>query len=464
MAKYAELAKAVLDAVGGEENITFATHCVTRLRFNLKDESLADDEAVEKIKGVVGVKHAAGQYQVIVGTMVPDVYKELMKLIGDDKGEAGEPEEKKTPLSMLMKLISGIMMPVLPPLIACGFVSAINTTLTYLGVISVDSSIYTLLYGIGQTCLYFFPVLIGASAAKFFGIDLFVGAVIGASMIYPTFVEAASTGQVFDIFGLHLTMGSYASTVFPAILAVAFASVIYKFVKNHLPEAISYALTPAITVLVTTPLAVFLIGPAANAVSAVLTQGILAIYNFSPILCGVVLTPLCGLVMIPFGIHWALIACAINNVATLGSDPLLGLACTSMSFVGICLGYALRSKDPDRKSLGFSAALTAIFGISEPSLYGVILPNKKVIIATIVSGFIPSIIPAVFGTHVYSMAASGIFMFPCYIGPDGDLTGFIGAVIANVLGFLLGLIATYVLYRDPDDEAETAQAKLDAAH
>ena len=456
MADITKLAAEILEMVGGAENITFVAHCMTRLRFNLKDESIVDDAKVKAIDGVIDIRHSAGQYQVIVGPKVDKVYEIVAKETGIDTGKSAADEgETKGFLGKLMTLISGIMMPVLPALIACGMINAVLSILTTAGVVSAESGIYTMLYGMGNACMYFLPVLVGSSAAKFFGIDQYIGAVLGAILIYPTFVAAAGAGDALDLFGVKFTMVSYASTVFPAIVAAWFASVLYKWLRAVLPDALAFALVPFLTVAIAAPISLLVVGPVIQQASSLLATAVLAVYQLSPVLCGVILGPIFGLVMIPLGLHWALIVISINNIMTVGSDPILGLLCGSMGVVGACLAFALRSKDPGEKSLGFSCAITSLCGITEPALYGIVLEHKKIIIASMISGAISAVIPAIFNTRTFVMTSSGIFSFPGYMNPSGDMSSLIGAILCNVVGFILTFVLVYIMYRpDADVSAE----------
>lgn len=456
MADITKLAAEILEMVGGAENITFVAHCMTRLRFNLKDESIVDDAKVKAIDGVIDIRHSAGQYQVIVGPKVDKVYEIVAKETGIDTGKSAADEgETKGFLGKLMKLISGIMMPVLPALIACGMINAVLSILTTAGVVSAESGIYTMLYGMGNASMYFLPVLVGSSAAKFFGIDQYIGAVLGAILLYPTFVAAAGAGDALDLFGMKFTMVSYASTVFPAIVAAWFASVLYKWLRAVLPDALAFALVPFLTVAIAAPISLLVVGPVIQQASSLLATAVLAVYQLSPVLCGVILGPIFGLVMIPLGLHWALIVISINNIMTVGSDPILGLLCGSMGVVGACLAFALRSKDPGEKSLGFSCAITSLCGITEPALYGIVLEHKKIIIASMISGAISAVIPAIFNTRTFVMTSSGIFSFPGYMNPSGDMSSLIGAILCNAVGFILTFVLVYIMYRpDADVSAE----------
>lgn len=392
----------------------------------------------------------------IVGPKVDKVYEIVAKETGVDTGKSAADEgETKGFLGKLMKLISGIMMPVLPALIACGMINAVLSILTTAGVVSAESGIYTLLYGMGNASMYFLPALVGSSAAKFFGIDQYIGAVLGAILLYPTFVAAAGAGDALDLFGMKFTMVSYASTVFPAIVAAWFASVLYKWLRAVLPDALAFALVPFLTVAIAAPISLLVVGPVIQQASSLLATAVLAVYQFSPILCGVILGPIFGLVMIPLGLHWALIVISINNIMTVGSDPILGLLCGSMGVVGACLAFAFRSKDPSEKSLGFSCAITSLCGITEPALYGIVLEHKKIIVASMISGAISAVIPAIFNTRTFVMTSSGIFSFPGYMNPSGDMSSLIGAILCNVVGFILTFVLVYIMYRpDADTSAE----------
>lgn len=447
MADAKKLARAVLEAVGGTSNVTFVAHCITRLRFNLKDESKAHDKEVESIDGVVGVQHAAGQYQVIIGPGVDQVYDEVLALTGQTESAAVDvaSEEKPRGFAAVMKIISGVMMPILLPLTACGLMSALASVLSTTGVLAPEDGLYVLISTIGNACLYFLPIIVAGSAAKFFGMDMWLGCVLGATMIHPNFTALASSGSPLELFGMQLSIIDYTSSVFPAIVASAFASVLYRFFKRHLPNVVSFVLTPTLTIAIAAPLSLFIIGPIVHAVSQMLADVSLAIYGLSPILCGVIFGPIFALVFIPLGLHWAFIIVSINNIATMGKDPILGLMCGSMTFVGVLLAYALRCTDADERSMALGTTVTAFFGISEPGLYGVVLQHRETIIAAAIAGAIGAIFPAVFGTCQFTMGSAGIFSFPCYINPDGDPNSLIGAVLGNIVGMVLAFVIAWFL-------------------
>lgn len=355
----------------------------------------------------------------------------------------------------VMELVSGIMLPTMGALVGCGLVSALCTILTMTGLVAQDSGTYLLLHGMGQTCLYFFPILVGGSAAKYFGIDGFVGNVIGAALIYPDFVAAAQAGETTTLFGLvPLTWTNYSSTVLPAIVAVWFASVVYKALEKVVPEVARLAVVSFVTVLVTVPVSLLVIGPVMNAIGLGLSQLTLAVYNLSPLVCSVALCSVWQMFIIPLGLHWGFVAVVMNNLVTLGSDPIMGMVAAGLTLCGTLLAVGVKAKRPQTRSLAFSTALTNFFGISEPGLFGIALIHKQTIIATCVGYAASGVVTGLFGTRIYLMAGSGIFALPGYLNPSGDLSSFIGAVLANVVGLVVSFLLTMALSFDPDEGVE----------
>lgn len=450
-------AQQIVSLVGGKENVQQVTHCVTRVRFALNNQSIAsaNKDAISKVEGVMQVVEAGGQFQVVIGPKVEKMYDAVVALVGNGTGEVpAEDEGKKEKLKVtdiIMKLVSGIMLPVMPGLIACGMVACLVNVLTMFG-LSADGGTYKVLYGIGQTCMYFFPVLVGGSTAKFFGINEYVGNAIGACLIYPDIVAAASAGESTTFLGfLPLTYNNYTSTVFPAIAAVAFASVVYKFLKKHIPDVVSFVMIPFLTVLITVPVALLVIGPVVNAVSTVLSTVSLAIYNFSPILCGILLGATWLLFIVPLGLHWGFIAIFMNNFVTLGYEPIMGLLAGMCVLSGTLAAVGVRSKDKNIKAMAFSTAISNAFGVSEPGLYGIVLQHKETILTTAIAGAVTGIILAVFHTAIYTMGGTaGVFAFPMYINPDGTMGSLLGMVLSNVVGFVLAFVLTMVWNFDPD--------------
>ncbi len=365
------------------------------------------------------------------------------------------PAEKGGVANAIMSVVSGIMLPCMSALIGCGLVSALTTILRLTGIVAEGTGTYQVLYGIGQTCLYFFPIIVGSSTAKYFQMDDHIGAIIGAALIYPTFTAAADAGEVTTFLGfIPLSWTNYSSTVLPAIVAVWFGSVVYKFLGRHTPEVLKLAIQNFGTILITVPLALIVIGPATNMVGSALSQAVLFVYNLSPVVCGALLGAVWQVVLIPLGLHWAFVAVAMNNFVTLGYDPLLGLVCAGVTMTGTLLAVGLKAKNAKTKSLAFSTAITNFCGISEPGLFGVVLLHKQTIAATAIAYGATGVIAAIFGVALHSMGASGIFAIPNYINPSGDMSSLIGAVICQLAGIAISFILTMIIPFDPDEGME----------
>lgn len=459
---FKESATRIVELVGGKENIENVAHCITRVRFTLKDQGVAQKNKTEitKVNGVIQVVEAGGQFQVVIGPKVSKMYDEVVAITGDRNGDVSANEatgtKKKMKISdMIMKLVSGIMMPTLPAMIGCGLVASLVNVLMLFG-FGNDNGTYTILYGIGQTCIYFFPVIVGGAAAKYFGISPYLGNVIGACLIYPDFLTAAAAGETTTFLGfIPLAYKSYTSTVFPAIVAVWFASVLFKFFKKHIPDLVSFIFVPFLTVIITVPVALIAIGPVVNGISGIISNLSLAIFNLSPILCGIFLGATWLLFIVPLGLHWGFMAIFMNNLMTIGYEPIMGLLCGIAALSGTLVAVGIRSKNPMIKSTAFSTAVSNMLGVSEPGLYGIVLQHKETILTTAIGGGIAGIIPAVCHTYIYSFAGSaGIFAFPMYINPDGSMSSLIGMIACNVAAFVLCFILTMVWKFDPDQVTE----------
>lgn len=449
---YPASAAQIVELVGGKENISKVAHCVTRVRFQLKDADIAraNTEAIQEVPGVIQVVDAGGQFQVVIGTTVVKMYDEVVAITGNAGGEVpaddDQPEvaEKLNPFQKLIKVISGIMLPNLGALTGCGIIASLSTLFMVLGIAPEGSDTYTFLYNVGQSCLYFFPVIIGSSAAKYFGMDRSIGAIIGAALMYPVVTNPDIAGTTAHVFGiLPVTYQAYSATVFPAMAAVAFGALVNKWLKKVIPDMVSFFLVPALTLLITLPVSFAAIAPVMTVLSNLLTSAIMAVYNLSPIVAGIVLNALWLPVIVPMGLHQALAMAFFTELFTVGYSSSLGLLCGICSVSGVLMAVWAKSKDPNTKQLAASTALTNLFGISEPGLYGIIMQHTETLLALSIGAGITGFLPAVFGTAVYSMGASGLFGFPMYLNPDGSLNSIIGYVVTNVAAFVACFAITF---------------------
>ncbi|MBO0477778.1 PTS glucose transporter subunit IIA [Vagococcus sp. DIV0080] len=474
--KYQELIEEILKGIGGKENIGDVKHCVTRLRFNLKDESKADKEFVESITGVITVVKSGGQFQVVIGNHVPEVFNELLTIANlGDLSNQDNGSEVKGVFNKFIDVISSIFTPVLGILAATGMIKGLNAMFVAFGWISMTSGTYKILQAAGDSLMYFFPIFLGYTAAKKFKLPPFIGMVIGASLVHPIvsgilvpgaeplytlFQGTIIESPVYVTFlGLPVIMMNYGSSVIPIIIAVYFASKVYKQVDKIIPSLVKTFLVPLFTILIVVPLTFLVIGPIATWFGNLLGAMTLGLYNLSPVIAGLVIGGLWQ-VMVMFGLHWGVIPIGINNMAVMGFDPILVLGmATPFATAGVVLGIMLKTKNKDVKSLAVPSFISSLFGVSEPSIYGITLPRKKPFYATLVAASVGGLIMGLSGTKGFIMGGMGIFGIPNYINPETGMDkGFYGFLIAIASAFVIGLILAltvgYSNSMDPVKEKE----------
>lgn len=452
MAKdYTQLAKDVVTAVGGKENIVSVTNCMTRLRFVLKDDSIPNEDEVKAINGVKGVMNQGGQYQIIIGTNVSNVTPKVREIAGISAEDEGAVKIDKVGQGSLwdrfFKVISGCIMPMIGPMIAGGIIKGILTLCTTFGVLSSTSGAYQLWYAAADAVLYFMPVIVGFSAGKVFGCNQYVTATIGAAFLYPNLV--AAVGEGVDFFGIPVVAATYSNTLFPVLLASFLASLVEKGAKKIVPEMVQLMLVPVIVLLVTVPVSWLAIGPVMNMLSNAISSAVMRLFDVAPVLAGVALGAFWQMVVL-LGLHSAMIPIIINNITTLGADPLnavLGL--TVWALAGVSLGYALKMRDPEKRAEGITDMTTCLFGVTEPTIYSIALPQFKCFMAAWVGGGIAGGILAALGGKCYSMAGDGFFRIPAMINPAGIDISFYGFIATMLIAFAVSGILAYIL-ADPE--------------
>lgn len=481
MAKnYDGLAKTIIKDVGGKDNVISVVHCTTRLRFKLKDEKEANDDALKDTDGVVTVVKAGGQYQVVIGNEVADVYDAILKEGGfSGGGQVADDDLEDRNMSLMDKaidLISGIFTPILGPMAAAGMIKGLTAMCASFGWLSQSSGTYQVLYAIGDGFFYFLPLILAITSAKKFKVDRFTAITIGAAMCYPAMVAMNSSKKVlFDIFngtflhsqvhatflGIPIISMNYTSTVIPIILAVWFASIIEKWCKKWIPTVVKTFLVPFVTLLIVVPLTFLIIGPIATWIGNALAAMTSAIYGFSPVLAGVLLGGFWQVFVI-FGVHWGFVAVMMSNVAAMGYDQILGLSLgASFAQIGVVLAILLQTKDQKLKGIALPAFISGIFGVTEPAIYGVTLPRKKPFILSCIAAGVGGGLIGFFGTRMYMMGGMGIFSIPATIGPKSgvDMSVY-GLMIAMAVSFVLGFVLQIALGKKSVDAAyDEKQAK-----
>lgn len=462
MANNKQIAADVLQAVGGKENVANVTHCMTRLRFNLKDDKKPDQNAIKKIDGVLSVVVSGGQFQVVIGNNVSKVYTELCALGGFEQQAAIDEnlDKPKQPLTVkgffngILDGIAGCMTPLIPLLCVAGLLKMIPVLFgpNMLGLMSETSDIYTLFTFLGDTGFYFLPVMIGYTGAKKFGCTPILGMLLGAMLIHPTFVELASTeGATFSVCAIPCTLENYSSTVVPMILATWCMGYVERFFKKHIPESLTTVFTPFLTILVMIPLTFCFFGPVGywlgNAVGAVLD----GIHNVAgPI--GFALVAALWSLLLMCGMHLVLLVPSFVRLAESGYDNfvLAASAITGFATYGVLLGGFIRAKKKETKAqIGTYFIANVLGGVGEPALYGFMLKYKRPMLAQIIGGFAGGLVGGIAGVACYQLVPVMNFLnFLCFAG--GNASNIIWAAISCAVAVVVGCVATIVLGFDED--------------
>lgn len=441
--KYDELASSVIELVGNKENIEFCTHCMTRLRFNVKDQSLVNLKEIEKIEGVIGCQWSNDQLQIIIGPKVADVYKEVMNKVGLENNEIiSETTRKKFNFGMILDGITGCLTPLIPVMIGAGMIKVLVLLGEMSGIVPVDSNTYLVLSFVGDTGFYFMPVFIGANAAKKFGGNMGLGMMVGAMLIHPNFLNAIAEGNALDLFNIPIYPASYASSIFPAIISVFAMCQIEKFVAKHSPDALRSLLEPLLTIVIMIPLSLCILSPLGAIIGEYFAAAMMWIYNTVGFLGIGILTAIMPFVILT-GMHLALNPGAFQMLATSGFDPIV-MPCMVMNNLNqgaACLVVALKTKNKDVRSLALSCAVTVIVGgVSEPAMFGVNLKYKKPIFAAMIGGFCGGCVAGLLKAHAFAFASMGIFGFPAFIGGNG-----VSALVAIISGAVISMIVTFIV-------------------
>ncbi|ULT58229.1 beta-glucoside-specific PTS transporter subunit IIABC [Neobacillus drentensis] len=457
--EFKNLAATILEKVGGKENISSVGHCVTRLRFNLKDSTKADTQTLKNMKGVVGVVDQGGQYQVVIGNNVQNVYKELVALGDfDDSSNNHEKEKEKGIISKVLDTIAGSFFPIIPALAGAGMLKAVLALLMAFKWVTVESQTYLFLNFMADAAFYFLPILLAASAAKKFKVNQFAAMAIGAILVHPTFITmtnaAKTAGTDLHFLGIPVPLVSYASSVIPVLLAIWFMSYVEPFVEKIIPNSIKTVIAPLFTLIVVAPTTLIVIGPLGNYLGLVLGMGVTFLNAhvswLVPTLVGT-FTPF----LVMTGMHYGIIPIGMNMLATKGFDTVAGpgMMVSNIAEGAASLAVALRTKNSDIKQLASSAGITAVVGVTEPAMYGISLRFKRPLVATMIGGGVGGLFIGIMGVGRYAQVSPGIFSLPSYIGPGG-FTNLIYAAIGCAIAFATSFIVSYILgIEDPVEES-----------
>lgn len=453
---YRKLAETILQMVGGSSNVSNLTHCATRLRFNLKDEGKAQTENLKKQKGVVGVVSSGGQYQVIIGSDVANVYQPLSEMcqITDSKAkDAGG--EKKSWGAKIVDTLSGIFTPILPALTAAGMLKAVLALLVAFKLIDTSGQTYQIISFMADAAFYFLPILLANSAAKKFKCNPYLAMMLGGILLHPNFVNMVSaskeSGEAIRLFLIPIYNADYSSSVIPIILAVGFMGIVEPIADKVSPKAIKFFTKPLITILVTGAVALTVLGPIGYIISNWIATGIRAAENVGWLLSMILGALLPLLVMT--GTHYAIVPIGINNRMTMGYDSMIypsNLA-SNVAQGGAALAVGVKTKVSEIKQLAFSSGITAVCGITEPALYGINIRFKKPLYAAMAGGAAGGLFVGLFRVKNYSGGSPGLMTLPSYIGGD-SLRDLYLATIGAAIAFAVAFVISYILHKDPEEE------------
>ena len=467
-----QLAEDILARVGGQENVENVIHCITRLRFYLKDTSKADKDALEELPGVMGVAESNSQYQVIVGQAVEDIYEELTPLLSNqpDEKEAESSSSLKDQKTFIDKMryvynqvigvITGAVMPIIHILAASGIIKSVLAIGTTSGWITESGSAYLIINAMADTVFYFLPILIGYNAARRLGGNPVLTAVIGGVIMYPTILAAAENELIILTIGsLEFPYVSYTYSIFPMILAAWLVKVLEKRVKKWLPTYIQSIFTPIIVISIVVAVTFLLTGPVITWISFALADGLEVLLGWNAAIFGGIIAGLYQILVI-FGLHWGLIPLYVNDFALLGHSYLSAIVSFSIvGQAGAALGVALKTKKADIKELGYAGTISAFSGITEPAIYGINLRFKKPFIAASIGSAVGGFFTGLLRVNMWSIIGS-IIGLPSFIDPENGInSNFWYAVMITILTLAVSCILTYFWGYNDDMRMEQKQEK-----
>ncbi len=455
--KYKDFNTKIIELVGGKDNVQAVVHCMTRLRFTLKDRSKAKTEEIKKIDGVVDVVSNDVAYQIIVGTHVSEVHSELISMLGiSGEADSSENKVKKNPVKAVLDLFSESMTPILEPIIAAGMLAGVLSLLSLTGIISAESPTYILLDNIRSSVFFFLPIFMAMSCAKRLNASPFLAVALAATLL--------STGingvEGLSFFGIALPTTTYSNSFIPIILAVWFMGYVQKTLKKVLPKFLHYFLVPVFTLIICLPITLMFFGPIGEWIGSAMSWVCMFLMNtlgnWSVIALYAAVQPF----LIMFGAGNFIIPIVVQFHAELGYDPIFYAACTisDIAVAGAMLGYFLRAKNEKQKQLFGTFSFSALMGVTEPAIYGAFVKFRKLFLAVAIGGGLGGLYAGIANVKTYAMAW-GLAGLPSYIG-NNDYKNFYSMIIAVIIGFVAAAVAAYFLGIPKDSEkAEASDEK-----
>lgn len=460
MKDYNKIAKEVVDNIGGKENISYLVHCITRLRFNLKDKSLINKEALENVNGVLGTMEQNGQFQVIIGEDVADVFKEIQRQTNMGSYDENQTEETveistnkgKFSIGSIFDYLSGSFAPVVPAFAGAGILKGIIILLTNYNLLSTESGLYVLLQAASDATFYFLPFLLAYTASKKLKSNTMMSMLVAGLYLYPSIINNA--GQTLSVLGINMPLLKYSATVLPILLSVWILSKIYPFIEKHVVSYLRVVLVPVIVLIIMTPISLMVFGPIGYYCGTALGALFEWLFANAPWLGGLVDGATRPFVILT-GMHSVMGTIMLNNVETLGYDMLGPVhAVAAMAAAGMCFGVFLKAKKESDKAAFFSAFISAFIGITEPALYGVAFRFKRPLYALMIGGGVSGALVATLDARALSFAMPSIISLPVYAGSIPTM------MIGFVVAFALTATLTYVF--GFDEKIEKNQRAIEA--
>lgn len=459
---YSKSAEKLIEAMGGKENIKKVFHCMTRLRFYVKDKNKINETDIKNLTEISGVNWYQDQFQVIAGNHVNDMYEELIKkgIPNDDEQTSELNKQKKGIGSAIIDSITGCMTPMIPALTAAGMIKVVLTLLTTFSLVNNQSSTYKVIEFIGDAAFYFMPFLIAANAAKVFHVNQSLSLIIAGVFQHPNFTAMMDSGNPIDFFSIPVTPMTYCYSVIPVILMVWIMSYIEKFVDKITPRIVKLILHPTLVIIISAPIAIIAIGP----LGGIIGDGLAVAIDFLSAKLGFVIVGILAATF-PFivmtGMHHALTPIGLNAIATGGSDALIFVSqvCSNVAQGGASLAVAVKSKNENMKQLASASGISALMGITEPALYGVTLKLKRPVVAAALAAGIGGIVGGILQVSLY-IAQNSLLAIPAFIGAKG-MTNLLYGIIMIIVSFVGSFVLTFVLgFKDEEDEVIDTNNKV----
>ncbi|SEK70251.1 PTS system beta-glucoside-specific IIA component, Glc family /PTS system beta-glucoside-specific IIB component, Glc family /PTS system beta-glucoside-specific IIC component, Glc family [Kosakonia sacchari] len=438
---YQDTAQQIINRIGGKDNILSLFHCITRLRFLLKDNDKADRAALEALDGVMGVNISGDQFQLIIGNDVAPLCDVLLaQLPGVSSGGAVQHSKRRNPVSVLLEGLSSIFSPIIPAIAGAGILKGVLALLVAMQWLETSNQTYQILLAISDGVFYFMPLALAFSAANKFGANPYVAVALAAALFHPAIQALFKSGAPVNFMHLPVPTVNYASTVIPILLAVWLLSRVEKLIDRIMPGALKTMFVPLLSLVIVTPITLIAIGPLGIFAGNALSGGIIWLVENAGIVAGVVVGGTLSMIIIT-GMHYVLVPIMINNISTLGFDPFKILFyIANLGQAGAAFGVFLRARDKKLKSLALTTSFSAAMGITEPAMYGINIRYKRPFAAALIGGACGGGLAMAMGVKTYAFALSGLPGLPALVGPT-----FLWALVSIAISFVCAAVVTVIL-------------------